>query len=329
MKESDIRPEDLVKEVLKLHEEDVRELMKQNNKFVEVNCPCCGEKEHILEYEKEGFFFEKCVKCNTIYITPRPTVDMLADFYAHSRSMNFWNEVMFPKSETYRKEKLFKSRASKVIEICKKYGNDFGTIVDVGAGYGTFCEVVKETNAFKRVIAVEPSTGLAKTCEKKGIETINKPIEKVALKNASVVTNFEVIEHLFNPEEFVRACSEVLPKDGILVITTPNIEGFELKLLKTLSPNVGGPDHLNYFTPYSISYLLEKCGFEILEVSTPGKLDAELVRKEIISGNIDVSEDRLLKTVLVDHWEDAGESFQEFLEENKLSSHMWAIAKKK
>jgi len=329
MKENDIRPEALLKEVLKLHEEDIKDMMKQKNQFKKVECPCCGEKERNFQYEKEGFIFEKCVNCGTTYITPRPTVDMLADFYAHSRSMNYWNEVMFPKSETYRKENLFKNRALKVVEICKKYGNDFGTIVDVGAGYGTFCEVVKETSAFRRVIAVEPSTGLAETCENKGIETINKPIEKVILKNVSVVTNFEVIEHLFNPEEFVKACADVLPKDGILVITTPNIEGFELKMLKTLSPNVGGPDHLNYFTPSSIIYLLKKCGFEVLEVSTPGKLDAELVRKEIIKGNIDVSEDRFLKTVLVDHWEDVGASFQKFLVDNKLSSHMWAIAKKK
>lgn len=329
MKENDIRPEELLKKVLELHEEDIKDLMKQHDHFVEVNCPCCGEREHNFEYEKEGFIFDKCDKCNTIYINPRPTVDMLADFYARSRSMNYWNDVMFPKSEIYRKEKLFKSRASKVIEICKKYGNDFGTIVDVGAGYGTFCEVLKETNTFKKVIAVEPSTGLAKTCEEKGIETINTPIEKVSLINVSVVTNFEVIEHLFDPEEFVRACADVLPKDGILVITTPNIEGFELKMLKKLSPNIGGPDHLNYFTPYSISYLLEKCGFEVLEVTTPGKLDVELVRKEIINGNIDVSEDRFLKTVLVDHWEEVGLDFQKFLEDNKLSSHMWAVAKKK
>jgi SAM-dependent methyltransferase len=254
---------------------------------------------------------------------------MLTNFYANSRSMNYWNEVMFPKSESYRKEELFKSRALKVVEICKKYRNDFGTIVDVGAGYGTFCEVMKEINAFRKVIAIEPSTGLAETCEKKGIETINKPIEKVSLENVSVVTNFEVIEHLFEPEEFVRACSKILPKDGILVITTPNIEGFELKMLKTLSPNIGGPDHLNYFTPYSISYLLERCGFDVLEVSTPGRLDAELVRKEIISGNINVSEDGFLRTVLVDHWEEAGLDFQKFLEDNELSSHMWAIAKKR
>ncbi|MBC3899064.1 methyltransferase domain-containing protein [Acetobacterium malicum] len=328
MKENDIRPEELLNVALDLHKQDIEDIMKKKHEFIEFCCPSCGKNKNNLVYKKEGFLFNKCTKCNTVYISPRPTAKLLEEFYDNSKSMVYWNQVLFPSSEVYRKENIFKNRALKVIEICQKYGNDFGTIVDVGAGYGTFCEVLKELNGFERVVAVESSIGLAETCKHKGIETINKQIEEVVLKDVSVVTNFEVLEHLFNPEEFVKACYRVLPKDGMFVLTTPNIDGFELSMLETFSPNIGGPEHLNYFNPSSITYLLEKSGFEVLEISTPGKLDAELVRKEIINGNIDVSEDRFLQMVLVDQWEKVGESFQNFLEINKLSSHMWVVAKK-
>lgn len=328
MKERDIRPENLLMKVLELHEEDVKQLMTQKNKFVEVSCPCCESNKNIHEYEKEGFDFVKCCKCNTVYITPRPTVDMLSNFYATSESMKFWNDILFPETELYRKNNLFEERANKVLSLCNKYINNFNKIVDVGAGYGTFCEVMKEKNIFKEVIAVEPSIGLAETCTKRGINTINLPIEKVNLENVSVITNFEVIEHLFNPRDFVNSCADILPKDGLLVITTPNIEGFELNMLKTLSPNIGGPDHLNYFTPKSLCILLENCGFEVLEISTPGKLDAELVRKEILRGNLDLGKENFIYHILVDNWEYVKDSFQMFLSENNLSSHMWAVAKK-
>lgn len=329
MRESDIRPDNLLHEVLKLHESDVLDIMKNKDHFIEVPCPCCKKRDGVFQYEKEEFKFVKCNNCGVVYINPRPTAEMLSDFYANSKSMKYWNDVLFPATESYRKENLFKDRALKIIEFCKKYASDFNTIVDVGAGFGTFCEVIKERGIFHNVIAIEPSTGLAKTCESKGICTINEPVENVSLENISVITNFEVIEHLFNPIDFVKACANILIKDGLLVLTTPNIDGFELNMLKTISPNIGGPHHINYFTPSSLKYLLEECGFEVLEVSTPGKLDAELVRKEILNGRLSIQKDCLIYQILIEKWDEAGQAFQNFIAEHKFSSHMWAVAKKK
>jgi len=109
-------------------------------------------------------------------------------------------------------------------------------------------------------------------------------------------------------------------------ITTPNIKGFDLITLGKLHQNIV-PHHLNYFNIDSLCLLLKNCGFEIVEVSTPGKLDAELVRKKIINGEFDVSEKPFLKYLLVEKWNELGKSFQTFLSENGLSSHMWIVAR--
>jgi hypothetical protein len=85
-------------------------------------------------------------------------------------------------------------------------------------------------------------------------------------------------------------------------------------------------EHLNYFNPRSLALLLKSHGFNILEVQTPGKLDAELVRKKALTGDHDLSEQPFLKQILIDKWEAVGERFQNFLSENGFSSHMWIVA---
>ena len=65
-----------------------------------------------------------------------------------------------------------------------------------------------------------------------------------------------------------------------------------------------------------------------MEVLTPGKLDAELVRKKILTGELDVSLQPFLNQILVDEWERVGDSLQQFLADNMLSSHMWLVARK-
>jgi SAM-dependent methyltransferase len=200
--------------------------------------------------------------------------------------------------------------------------------VDVGAGFGTFGEEMKRVGFFDRVIAVEPAPGLAATCRSKGLEVIEEPIEKVTLAKATVVTCFELIEHLFSPEQFLRACGRVLSKDGLLILTTPNIAGFDLRLLGAISENIDAPEHLNYYHPASLRRLLERCGFLVVEILTPGRLDAELVRKKALAGLVDLTNSPFLRRVLLDDWETLGGPFQDFLAEQGLSSHMWAVARK-
>lgn len=307
MRERDIRPEEMSEEVLRLFGLDVRDMVRNSGEFVHVKCPCCDEDGEYWD-NKQGFIFRQCSH-GMVFISPRPTVAMLSDYYTNARSMNYWNDVLFPATEKSRR-KIFKDRAAKVLSLAKKYKSGLNTLVDVGAGYGTFCE---EAKGFKKVIAVEANKALAESCRKKGIETINKPIEEVKLK-ANVVTSFEVIEHLFDPAAFVRACADAI--DGLFILTTPNIEGFELSMLGKRSPNVGGPDHLNYFTPTTIRRLMENNGFEVLEVNTPGKLDVDIVNNHApVEGFIG----KLINT---------GDKFQKFLADNGLSSHMWAVGKK-
>jgi hypothetical protein len=74
--------------------------------------------------------------------------------------------------------------------------------------------------------------------------------------------------------------------------------------------------------------MLKDCGFDLLECSTPGELDTELVRTQVLDGRLDISAQPFLKTLLLDRWEDLGRPFQAFLKANRLSSHMWVVARR-
>ena len=111
------------------------------------------------------------------------------------------------------------------------------------------------------------------------------------------------------------------------MLTCPNGQGFDVETLGPISDTVDH-EHLNYFNPESLTKLLTNLKMEVLEVFTPGVLDAELVRNKILEREFDVSEEPFLKKVLLDDWDKLGGPFQNFLIEQGLSSNMWIVARK-
>jgi SAM-dependent methyltransferase len=154
-------------------------------------------------------------------------------------------------------------------------------------------------------------------------------VERVELGQAAadVVTSFETIEHLFDPRVFVRACARVVAPGGLLVLTCPNGKGFEVDVLGPVADTVD-TEHLNYFNPDSLRRLVSCAGFKVLEVTTPGVLDADIVRNKVLAGKFDVSDQPFLQIVLLERWAELGGLFQDFLREHRLSSHMWLVARR-
>jgi len=328
--EEEIRPERLKLSQAPLLAEDIKWLISQRNKFVKVPCPACGSKKERELFRKLGLRYCICYGCQTIYVNPRPSPKVLEEYYATSKNYNFWNKYIFPASEKARRIKIFRPRAERLVELCRKYGSRREVLLEVGAGFGTFCEEIMGKRFFKRVIAIEPTPDLACTCKSKGIDVIALPVEQVKFGGikADVVASFEVIEHLFNASDFIKKCAGLISKGGLLILTCPNSKGFDLATLGKASESFDH-EHLNYFHPESLSSCIREHGFDIIEVSTPGKLDAELVRKAALEGRIDLSDRPLLNYILIKHWNELGSDFQQFLVDNGLSSHMWIVGRKR
>lgn len=329
--EKEIRPSEFSEKHQKVLLEDIKMLNSKKDEFVEIPCPACNTNENNFQFSKNNFNYVLCRNCQTTFMNPRPTNQILKWFYKNSKNYEFWNNTIYPSSEESRKKNIILPRVNQTLDFCKKYNILTDSLLEIGAGFGTFCSELQSKKIFNRIVAVEPTPNLASTCREKNIEVIELPIEDIQLSsstNFDVVVNFEVIEHLFSPKEFLLQINQMLNEKGLLILSCPNGKGFDVNLLKTKSDTIDH-EHLNYFNPQSINILLTSCGFKLLEVFTPGRLDAELVRKKILSGEFELNTDNLfLKHVLIDDWETQGNSFQQFLISNSLSSNMWIVAKK-
>lgn len=328
-KEDDIRPDRLKQDQAAVIASDIKLLLDSEGEFVDIPCPACQSGRKQLLFVKNRLHYQECRGCQTVYVSPRPTPEALERFYRQSENYAYWSEHIFPATEASRRERIFRPRVDRILEICRRLGGRQETLLEVGAGFGTFCEEMRGRNAFKRIIGVEPTPKLAAVCRSRGIEVLESPIEDVELTEGDLdlVVSFEVIEHLFAPREFVRSCARFLRRDGLLVLSCPNVKGFEMTVLGERS-NSFDHEHLNYFHPSSLSSLLSQEGLETLEVATPGELDAELVRKKLLEAPLGNASDAFLQQVLGEQWEALGQPFQDFLKQAKLSSHMWIVARK-
>ena len=154
-KETDIRPEKFDGEHKKVVKEDINMLQKRKKEFVESNCPACDNNNSTNEFLKNEFNYERCNHCQTTYTNPRPSPEILKWFYQNSKNYEFWNNVMYPASEESRRKNIILPRMNKTLELCQKYENKMGSLLEVGAGFGSFCSEIQYTKKFKRILNIK------------------------------------------------------------------------------------------------------------------------------------------------------------------------------
>jgi len=333
LKEEQIRPSEVERKTHQLRLNDIKKHFLDNKGninykfFVEVRCPACDGDNYVIEFIKEEFNFRRCKNCNTLYISPRPNQERLLEYYKNSHSIEFFTKEILERTAHVRKEKIFKPRAKKVISYLEKLDISKGLFVEIGGGNGLFLEVMKTLNAsFKRYLNIEPSKAGALLTKKRGFNVISDFVENVNGIKADCICAFELIEHLFKPYKTCLKINNLLKKKGIFILTTPNIEGFDLVLLGCNSDNIVGPNHLNYFNPKSIEILLRKSGFSIINIETPGVLDVDIVYNRFIKDKNRIK-DKFINFLFSKHPEVLPD-FQKFLQKNKLSSNMMVVAQK-
>jgi SAM-dependent methyltransferase len=333
MKENDIRPKELFDEYLKLSENDVKANFKKVD-YRFIPCPACDCDNTSFVFVKNGLNYELCDNCKTIFLNPRPDKDAFEKYCQDGSFVKFWATRMYKETEDVRRKNIIRPRALQVKDKIEKFANinRIGWIADIGAGYGTFCEEISKVMPSNiKVCAIEPSEDFAEICQKKGLTVVRKKLEDVTISDIftddsslnGVLTSFDVLEHLCDPEEFLIACWHLLKRDGLLIFTMPSSTGFDVQVLWENSKNLAPPHHINFFNPASIKILFKKCGFEVCEVTTPGKLDIN-----IVENNIDYVTDRFVRIFLQMADQSAKDEFQEFLQKHNLSSHMMVVAKK-
>jgi len=177
--EEEIRPSALMIDKAPVVEADRNFLLEHRSEWVRVFCPACQTSENKFAGEKYGFRYMRCNSCGTIYTCPRPSQRLCHAFYSQSLNYSYWNQHIFPATEEIRRSNIFHPRAERLLEYCRKYQIHTNTFLEVGAAFGTFCEEMRSANIFERVIALEPTADLARTCRERQLEVIELPIEEL------------------------------------------------------------------------------------------------------------------------------------------------------
>lgn len=152
---------------------------------------------------------------------------------------------------------------NKIVKI-----GSFSTLLDVGAGNGYFVSLASREFGLdaKGLEISKKQIQFAKNII--GVQLTNEDVTQHRL-NYDVVTCFNVIEHVFEPQLFLSALVNRIKPGGILAITTPNPACLHVRVKGLQNWNlIDPPHHINLFTGKALSALMDRNHLEEINYET-------------------------------------------------------------
>ncbi len=324
----DLKPSDLVRRYIALTAEDVGNILADPAKLRTCDCPACEAKEKKEAFVKFSLTYQECLKCHTLYVSPRPDDKILNEYYLKSAARIFWRDELSKATDKKRKEKIIKPRFQWILESTREYFPQARTWVDINTSQYSYIDAMSDAGIFENKILLNPYLRLQQK-DYQRITIKQKPWwENPLSEKADVISLFEVTDHTSDVRGLMTTAHHMLNKGGLCFLTAILSSGFDLQVLWGNAESLYPPDRLNSFTVEGFEMLLAKQGFECLEFSTPGILDLEIVAKALEQDPaLNVS--RFVKNLIENKDENTKRSFQEFLQSARMSSYGRILLRKK
>ena len=204
-------------------------------------------------------------------IFPTPTPEEISDYYAKEFYSSHYGKLNDSSNEVQELDKeYYDSRWQDILDNLSSIIGDVNgkSVLDVGCGWGQALLYFK--NKGLTCYGFDPAVDAIMFAQKRGLNVQVAGMDTIDVfkRKFDVVTLINVLEHLAEPDKVLREIrSTVLNPDGCLVIDVPN----EFNTFQTIANEefnlnnwwVVPPAHLNYFTPVTLSNLLEGCGFDV------------------------------------------------------------------
>lgn len=323
LQESDIRPPEIFSEFKRLSIHDASEYFADPASRVAVACPSCETDAGEPVFSRYDFLYSRCPACGSVYLSPRPNDAALADYYANSSASRFRVEHFSRKTAQSRRQHLQRSHAYWMGQIVDEAGQaETRAYADVDTYSPRIFDEMHRLEFFTAMYSVEPLIGPEGETD--------APVTTIAAKDAkdlAAVSAFEKIEHQFSPYDYLQRLRDMLAPGGILFLTTRTIDGFDLQVLWDKTPYIFVPEHLNLLSIEGLGRLVERAGFEVVELSTPGQLDLQLVL-HASQQDPSIRLPRFVEYLLHQRDSLAHADFQAFLQKHRLSSHVRVAARK-
>jgi len=246
------------------------------NALVHVDCNLCGKSGDGISilFEKGGFSVVRCPDCGLCFVNPQ------------LRQSELWKRYS---EEYFRKEYLpayaavdLHARYRSILNWLRPYRKT-GRLLDVGGGVGFFLSEAKRDGWSVQ------GTEIAEYAAHYGREEFDLDIllgELTELnlpeEHFDVVTMWETIEHLQDPLAYLTEINRILRIGGLVALSTVNLDSLSYLILRDRWWVIGPSEHIFYFTPHTLTRMLQKAGFAIIEMTSQG-LDIQNIRNHVSS----------------------------------------------
>lgn len=241
--------------------------MKQAGYLIEVPCPICGSADRrrlfVTRDFKQAvtddlFTVSRCRSCTGGYLSLRPSEEELVRYYDEHFYWSYENDESTKESIG----KLLSKRAPQ-LEAKAAWLSHIppGRLLDIGTMKGDFIHYMKSLGW--RVEGVEFST--------KPPNLFDMPIRYGNFLDMQFndevfdcITMWAVLEHVYEPREYVERISELLRPGGHFVFLVTNFNSIQGRFYEMDD----FPRHLNLFTRRSARLMLRRAGLEIIRERT-------------------------------------------------------------
>jgi SAM-dependent methyltransferase len=135
-------------------------------------------------------------------------------------------------------------------------------LLEIGCGNGSFLEEMRRRH-LHTVMGVEPSVDAVEQASATVKPAIMNEVFHRDLfppETFDVVCAFHVLDHLSNPDEFIKECFRIIRKKGMMILVCHHVDALVNKVFGEYSP-VFDIEHIFLFNPVTLHNLMEPYGF--------------------------------------------------------------------
>ncbi|RYG06371.1 MAG: class I SAM-dependent methyltransferase [Chitinophagaceae bacterium] len=214
---------------------------------------------------KENFELWECGACTLRFTQDVPDEDHIGAYYKSADYISHSNTKTGIVNKLYhRVRNITLSQKQRLIN--SETGVNKGSLLDIGAGAGTFASFMRDSGW--SVTGLEPDEQTRKNALASYNIRLSPSNDLFSLLPGSfdAITMWHVLEHVHDLHGYLDKIHEILKPTGIFFVAVPNYTSKDAEKYQEYWAAYDMPIHLYHFSPASMEQLLKKHGFRLKTV---------------------------------------------------------------